>query len=136
MRRLLFLLLLFISSLTANEFAIIVNAQTNIDHITKQELERIFLSKTRRLPDGKRAKPVEVAAAALKSSFYEAVAHKSGVELRSYWATLIFTGMGMPPKQMRSHQQVVEYVKLTPGAIAYVEKSKLDASVKVIALRE
>ncbi|WP_428737921.1 hypothetical protein [Sulfurimonas sp.] len=129
------LILLIFSVLTfASEFVIIVNPNMEIDKISKSELEKIFLSKTNTLPDGTRARPVEIAKTKLKSHFYTIIANKSEVELRSYWATLIFTGTGRPPKQMQTIKEIIEYVRTTPGAIAYIEDNKVDDAVKKLTI--
>jgi ABC-type phosphate transport system substrate-binding protein len=135
--KILFVLIVFISTtLNAIEFSIIVNPASSIDNITVNELKAIFLSKLKTLPDGTRAKPVEIAITNFKAEFYNSIAHKSEVELRSYWATLIFTGTGRPPKQMNSYEQLIKYVSSTPGAIAYIANIKTNKSVKVIPLNE
>lgn len=135
--KIVFLLFIFISTtLSALEFSIIVNPNSNLDTITLNELKSIFLAKSKTLPNGKRAKPVEMAEGNYKTEFYNLVAHKSEVELRSYWATLIFTGTGRPPKQMHSYKQLIEYVSNTPGAIAYIADDKTDDSVKVVHVSE
>jgi len=131
-----FLVSLIFTVTALADFAIIANPNISINNISKSELEKIFLSKTRNFADGTRAKPVEIAKTGLKSMFYNLIANKSEVELRSYWATLIFTGTGKPPKQMKNEDQVIKYVSQTPGAISYIEKREPDESVKIIFLSE
>lgn len=116
------------------EFVIIVSPQTHVDKITQKELENIFLAKTRRLPDGTRAHPVELGATDLKTSFYRIVADKSEVELRSYWATMLFTGTGEPPRQFRAIDTLIDYVISHPGAIAYICKEAAKDKVKIVEL--
>ncbi len=136
MARLLILLCLFTSA-AANayaEFAIIVNPQSKFNQISARDLARIFLAKTKRLPDGAQARPAELASAESKSRFYFKIAGKREIELRQYWATMIFTGNGQPPKQLHSIENVIQYVIKNPGAIAYVTQESLDDSVKVLEL--
>lgn len=138
MKKLFVLLWIFwVSALMGQcEFVVIVHPKSTIDKITEEQLENIFLAKTRRLPDGSRARPVELGETDLKSAFYQIVADKSEVELRSYWATMLFTGSREPPKQFRTIDQLISYVISNPGAIAYVCKEAADETVKVLTLGE
>jgi hypothetical protein len=40
--------------------------------------------------------------------------------VRAYWQQRIFSGRDVPPPELDSDQQVVDYVMKYPGAIGYV----------------
>ncbi|EGV28558.1 ABC-type phosphate transport system, periplasmic component [Thiorhodococcus drewsii AZ1] len=127
--------LLFASiALAQVELAVIVNSESRLDGISDAELSRIFLSKTKRLPTGEVAHPVELSSGPDKVGFYRKVSGKKDIELRKYWATMIFTGNGHPPKQFRSAEDLLHYVTANPGAIAYLPRDAVDDSVKVLRI--
>lgn len=114
------------------EIAVIVAKDASIDALSKREAARIFLAKTNRLPDGRRATTVEPSDLEAKKLFYHEVAGKSEVQLRSYWAKLLFTGRGRPPRQEDDAAKILAFVNENPGAIAYLPARQLDGSVKVL----
>ena len=53
-------------------------------------------------------------------------------QLKAQWARQIFTGGAKPPKEMASDDEILKFVANTPGAIAYMDSSKVNKTVKVI----
>jgi hypothetical protein len=45
---------------------------------------------------------------------------------------MVFTGKGTPPKEVADDAAVKSFVATTPGAVGYIDESKVDASVKVL----
>jgi ABC-type phosphate transport system substrate-binding protein len=45
---------------------------------------------------------------------------------------LIFSGKAKPLKELSSDSEVLSWVSSTPNAIAYIDASKVDDSVKVV----
>lgn len=134
-RRLLLLGLIISAQATASaELAVIAHPQSELEQISRHDLSRIFLAKTRRLPNGQRAHPAEWQSTELKQAFYRRVADKHEVELRQYWATMIFSGNGRPPKQLGSIDEVIAYVRDTRGAIAYIPRQSVSAAVRILEL--
>jgi ABC-type phosphate transport system substrate-binding protein len=125
------LLLSFIAE-AQSDLVVIVHPQTELNEISDRQLAMIFLSKTKYLPNGTRARPVEISSSATKNHFYSKIAGKQEVELRKYWATVIFSGKGQPPKQFNSVTSVLRYVESKPGAIAYIPRDSISPSVKVV----
>ncbi|MDH4276244.1 MAG: phosphate ABC transporter substrate-binding protein, partial [Gammaproteobacteria bacterium] len=55
-------------------------------------------------------------------------------QLKSYWATLIFSGKGTPPKAVGDAGDVKAIVAKNPSAIGYIDKRFADNNVKIIPL--
>ena len=135
--RLIFLLLWLTNlALAESEYIVIVHPKSTLENITSQSLKNLFLSKTRYLPDGSRAYVAEANINELKNDFYKDIAKKSELELRAYWATMIFSGNGKPPRQFQSSIEVCQYIKETPGSIAYVQRDSLLDGVKVLKVEQ
>ena len=52
--------------------------------------------------------------------------------MKATWARLTFSGKGVPPKELPNSADVKKFVAGNPNAIGYIEKSAVDASVKVV----
>ena len=50
---------------------------------------------------------------------------------KRYWSRKISSGK-KPPVQLGSHEEVLEWVAETPLGISYIDKDKVDDSVKIL----
>jgi ABC-type phosphate transport system substrate-binding protein len=140
MKRLLIfaMLLLALAALPghANDTAgivVIVNPQSGVDKLTRDEIIDIFLGRYRKLPGGKVALPIDVAEASTeRARFYRLLVKKSPAEMSSYWARLVFSGQTSPPFQVPDAKTALELVQSSPNAIAYVDRASVTANVKVV----
>lgn len=120
------------SLLTQAQNVIIVHPGVQID-LSQQDVERLFLAKTKTFPDGGVAVPVNrQEGEKIKVAFDHRILGKNESQMKSYWAKLIFTGKAVPFKQLNSDQEVMEFVANHPGAIGYVDAANADDSVKVL----
>lgn len=114
------------------EYVVIVNPGVNAE-LSRQDVERLFLAKTKTFPDGSVAVPVnQQEASPVRVTFDSHVNGKSEAQMKSYWAKLIFTGKAIPVKQLGSDREVLEFVANHPGAIGYIDAANVDDSVKVL----
>lgn len=67
-----------------------------------------------------------------RSEFYTKVARKDDAQMQAYWARMIFTGKGDPPTALMDDEEVIGLIAGDPQKIGYVDKDKVDSSVKVI----
>src|SRR5687767_6978544 len=141
MKRILLFALLLLGVLTVNSAAaadaanivVIVNPQSGVDKLTKDEIIDIFLGRYRKLPGGRVALPIDVAeASSERARFYRLLIKKSPAEMSSYWARLVFSGQTSPPFQVPDAQTALELVQSSPSAIAYVDRASVTADVKVV----
>ena len=112
---------------------VVVNPQSGVDKLTRDEIIDIFLGRYRKLPGGKVALPIDVAeASAERARFYQLLVKKSSAEMSSYWARLVFSGQTSPPFQVPDAKTALELVQSSPNAIAYVDRASVTANVKVV----
>lgn len=137
MKRITLMILMF--ALVAPVFAaesnivVIVNPQSGVEKLSKDEVIDIFLGRYRKLPGGRVALPIDVAeSSSARARFYQMLVKKSSSEMSSYWARLVFSGQTSPPFQVPDAQTAIELVQSSPNAIAYVDRSALTADVKVV----
>ena len=56
---------------------------------------------------------------------------KTPEQVEKYWARMIFTGKAQPPREIKI-SDVKSLVAETPGAISYLDSSKVDGSLKIV----
>ncbi|NVJ49632.1 MAG: phosphate ABC transporter substrate-binding protein [Gammaproteobacteria bacterium] len=125
---------LLLGSIAVNaEIAVIVHPSNN-NTLTETDLTRMFLGKMKSFPSGESAVPVNMPEGdATTDEFNQKVLSKSASQLKAYWSKLVFTGKGTPPKDVASAEEMLKLVSSNPSLIGYIDASKVDASVKVIA---
>ncbi|HRE31956.1 MAG TPA: hypothetical protein PLD88_08285, partial [Candidatus Berkiella sp.] len=75
------------------EIVVIGNHQLPVTSLSRDEVYRIYLGKTKFLPNGTKVIPIDQKMGAVsRSQFYKAVIHKTETEIKSYWSRVIFTG--------------------------------------------
>ena len=106
---------------------IIVHADNPVSEISSKELGKIFLGKSklwetwREHGESIRIQPVDQAAKSeLRNTFSNDVLGSDTNRIRSYWHRQVFSGQGVPPEEMSSDEEVLDFVRLNPGAIGYV----------------
>ena len=129
----LFLLSSFAGTSAFAGVAVIVNPANN-NPIDQNEIARIFLGKNKSFADGTDAIAVDqYEGSTARAEFTERGLHKSEANLKAYWAQLLFTGRGTPPKIVGGDDSVKKLVAENPNLIGYIDSTKVDNTVKVIA---
>ena len=116
----------------ATGIVVIVNPESGVDRLTRDEVIDIFLGRYRKLPSGRIALPIDVASSVERDQFYLLLVKKSPAEISSYWARLVFSGQTSPPYRVPDTKTAVELVQGNPNAIAYVDRASVNAHVKVV----
>jgi len=114
----------------AGGLVVVVNADSGVEKLTREEAVNIFMGRFKKLSSGIAALPVDEARA--KAAFYRSLVGKELPEIQSYWARLVFSGQGSPPRQMDSAEDVIDIVANNRGAIGYVDRSSVNRRVKVV----
>ncbi|GAA5315279.1 MAG: hypothetical protein AseanaTS_04840 [Candidatus Pelagadaptatus aseana] len=112
--------------------AVIVNAN-NSNTLSAADVTRIFLGKKKTFPDGSEAIPIDQAeGSATRSAFISTALKKNDQQIKAYWAQLLFTGKGTPPKEVGGSAEVKKLVAENPALIGYIDSGDVDSSVKVV----
>jgi len=116
------------------DVVVVVSAKSPVTALSKNQVADIFLGRTSRFPDGVQAVRIDQDEGTVaRDEFYATFAGKSAEQVRAYWARIIFTGRGRPPRVVSNNIEVRKLVAANPQAIAYLERSAVDASVRVLA---
>lgn len=125
-------LILFVCCQVAQaKLAVIVNPANSFD-LEAVEVRKLFLKKTKTLPNGLEAIPIDLPDSnPNKALFSKLVLRKSEASLNSYWSRMLFSSKGQPPKKMQP-EEIKAFVASNKQAIAYIDTQFVDGSVKVI----
>lgn len=108
------------------EVVVVVNP-ANTEAVSKDQIANVYLGKSTAFA------PVDQSdGSAIRGEFYKKVADKDASQAKALWSKLVFTGKASPPKEVGSSADVKKAVAANPKAIGYIEKSAVDATVKVV----
>jgi ABC-type phosphate transport system substrate-binding protein len=128
-------LLVSVSVLPARVFGevvMVVNSGVVEESIDDKDIERIYLGKKTSWPDHSSIVPVMLKAGPVHQEFVEEIVGRSEHRFASYWRQMVFTGKGVPPRSFDTEDEVVGFVKETPGAVGYVSPSTDVTGVTVL----
>lgn len=114
-------------AVTATAEVVVVVNPANADAVTKDQIANVYLGKSTAFA------PIDQSdGSAIRGEFYKKVADKDAAQAKALWSKLVFTGKATPPKEVGSSADVKKAVAANPKAIGYIEKSAVDATVKVV----
>ncbi|PRC90813.1 phosphate ABC transporter substrate-binding protein [Solimicrobium silvestre] len=128
----LFIIVLGMQSCYA-QFAVVVGAKSEVAAMSADQVASLFLGKTDKFPNGSTALLLDQSSgSAIRNAFYDKVTGKNEAQIKAGWSRLVFSGKGTPPKEISGSQEVKKLVSANLNAVGYIEKSAVDASVKVL----
>lgn len=131
---LLFSSILSYSTATFAEVVVIVHPD-NTNQLDGAAVKRLFLGKEKKFPDGQPASPLnQTVDTATRQMFDEQVLERNSSQIAAYWSKLVFTGKGVPPKEVSGDAEVISSILQDANAIGYVHRDAVTGDVKVIAL--
>lgn len=117
----------------AAEVVVVVSSRNPVTALEKNRVVDIFLGRASRFPNGERAVPIDQAeGSAAREEFYARFADRSPAQIKAHWSKVIFTGRGLPPKEVPNSIEVKKEVAQNPNALGYMERNLVDGSVKVL----
>lgn len=95
-------------------------------------LRRIYTGRVV-LVKGKSIQPVNLKTGnGSRDIFMQAIIKQSDDDYVAYWIVRRAIGKGTPPLELESDQEVVDYVRSTPGAIGYIDEAHLTSGVNLL----
>jgi len=119
------------------EFIVIVNSENELDSISRKKLSKVFLKKTSRWETGDMVVPVDQKTESSTRIAFTSRIHKKKVSsIKAYWQKKIFTGRAIPPVELASDKEVIQFVSERTGAIGYISVNARisDYSVKKLTV--
>lgn len=120
----------------AQTFKVIAHEGVAESELPSDVVAKLFLKQSPKFPSGTAAKPVDLKKdSPVRVEFSTAVVGRPVAAVETYWQQQIFAGKEVPPPAKASDDEVLAYVRSTPGAIGYVSAGASTAGVKVIAVK-
>ena len=111
--------------LRAEDIVVIVNPAAKA--ISKDQIADLYLGRSSELT------PIDqIVGSAIYVEFYKKATGRDVAQIKAIWSRILFTGRGLPPKQLPDSAAVKQAVAANPKAVGYIEKSAVDSSVKVV----
>lgn len=105
----------------APPFRVVVHRANPVASISRAELSAIYMKRKRSWAGGGEIVAIDQSpASGVRERFSRAVHGKSVAYVTRYWQRLIFSGRGVPPRQVPSDAAVLALVRSNPRAIGYV----------------
>jgi len=112
------------------KIVVIVNANNATDNMSAREVRKLFLGKSRKLPDGSRA--VLVSNQPIQSLFNRTALGKKDSQVKSAWSRLQFSGRAKPPVVISNPSEVIQFVSKNVNAVGYIMSDEVSAGVKPV----
>jgi len=134
---LVFVILWLPAQIISAETVVIVNPQIQIDNISSKSLGRIYAMQIKHWPDGQ---PIKVFTySTQKETYRDFVISEIKIQphqLERLWNRLIFTGTGRAPAVVGNEKEMLQKVRMTPGAIGYVKTTENLSGVKSLEVEK
>tara|TARA_R110001583_G_scaffold90306_1_gene232151 strand:+ start:1683 stop:2177 length:495 start_codon:yes stop_codon:yes gene_type:complete len=116
--------------------AIVVNASSTLDGLSKSEVSRIFRSEQQFWPDNKRIiLLIRAPISTTRSLVLEQIYSMNEQQFRKYWIQKMFKAeVASGPKVVYTSDMAIDLINVIPGAIAFVPFSEIKPGVKVLMI--
>jgi hypothetical protein len=95
--------------------------------LSKDQVAQVYLGRSNAL------KPLDLPdSSPLRDEFYQRVTDRGAAQIKALWSRIIFTGQGQPPKELPDAAAVKRAVAGDAKMVGYIDKSDVDATVKVV----
>lgn len=114
----------------------VVSAKNPVGSLTTDQLSDIYLGRSSHFPNGTAAQPCDLLEnSPLRDEFYRRLLGKTPAQVKAYWARMIFTGRGQPPREVQTSEDAKRLVAENINAVCYIDRAQVDSSVNVVAPR-
>lgn len=128
------IILLLMANIALSEPVVIVHP-SNKSVLSYKVIKRIFLGKENKFSDGSETVPVnQIQLSKTRQDFDQIFLKKSTNKVVANWSKLVFTGKGIPPKELKGDAEVIDLVSANPNVIGYIDRASVTDLVKVIEL--
>lgn len=123
----------------SSAFRVITHPDTPVTSLSKTQVSKILLKKTSKWDNGQQVRPVDKGEKdSVREVFTKEIHGRSVSSIQRFWQRQIFSGTDVPPPELASDREVLEFVRNNAGAIGYVSKDApvQGAGVKVVTISE
>ena len=126
-------LLLTLAGACPAEIRIIAHPAIALTKLNVETVRRIYLGQQAHLGDDPLV-PVVLSKEPTNEQFIEQFLGRTETQFTTYWRSRVFSGKGLPPKAFDSERAMLDFVRKTPGAIAFVDSTAEIEGVRVLEI--
>lgn len=128
----LFAALLFLAMGEAVAGDVVVIGSTGMGKLDAVMVQKVFTGKVIEV-NGRHVYAVNIRPSALRDRFLRHFLDQDDEKYTAYWTVRRFIGKGVPPRELPGVEEVIEFVRNTPGAIGYIDESEIRPGLNVVA---
>ena len=111
---------------------VVVIGHSNLPGLDAATVERLYKGRVIEI-NGVAVTPVNFATgSATRTRFLRSYLNEDEDDYTGYWLVRRAVGRGAPPREIANSTAIINYVKSTPGAIAYVDEADVQPGVFVL----
>jgi len=116
-------------------YKIIVHPDNPTTSVGRDFVRDAYLKKASQWRGGTTLRPIDLSTSfPVRERFTAEVLKKTPSQLKNYWNQRIFSGKGVPPPEVSSVKDMIQYVVSEPGAIGYIPDTVDAGDAKVIGV--
>ena len=116
---------------TAADGAVLIG-HASLPRVEAAQVARLYTGRSVEVA-GQAVTVVNAPAGGLRSRFLQQFLQQDDEHYRAYWTVRRHVGKGAPPRELASAEEVIEFVRNTPGAVGYIDAADLRPGLNVIA---
>ena len=117
-------------------YRVVVHPNNASSALDRKFIADAFLKKLTRWGDGEIIRPADLDPEnAARKRFSEDVLRRSVTAVKSYWQQLVFSGRDVPPPELSTDEEVIQFVLKHTGGIGYVSGNANLDRVKALTIR-
>jgi hypothetical protein len=120
-------------SLARADIVVVVPARSPVQKLSEEQVADLFLGRAAVPVPGGALEPIDLAEGRPeRDDFYRRIAAMSAPQLTAYWARMIFTGRGKPPREVGDEHAVKEQMARNPHLLAYLPRQDVDDTMRIV----
>ncbi len=120
---------------TTDDLLIIAHKNTPVNRISSDALTEIYSNSKTKWSNGDKIFVVILKRGVVHEAFVHDLLGTTSKKLIDIWKRVIFTGVGTPPKMVKTEAEMIEYVANKKGSIGYISSKSVSNEVKVLSLK-
>ncbi|MFT3858254.1 MAG: hypothetical protein QM742_12400 [Aquabacterium sp.] len=122
-----------LTGLMASAWAgVVVVGHANVRKLDLPTVQRIYTGKVIEV-GGVAVAPVNLhMGQGLRQRFLSDYLQQNEDAYLAYWTVRRYVGKGVPPRELATVAEVIQYVQTTPGAIAYLDEADVPSAMNVL----
>lgn len=122
----------------AVDIVVVANQSVPTTTLDRATLVKIFLKRETEWSNGSKISPIDREPRSdVRESFSESLLGRPVALIQRHWHSQIFSGRSIPPPEVETDVEVLEFVAQTPGAVGYVTKgTRLPDGVKQLSVTD